>query len=83
MLARYWPCRGIFVGTHKALKADAVRNLGAFMASHTITTFLDGDDIAGPQASLQFDCNQLVQDCIMIYECVTSVLVSVAALLKG
>jgi hypothetical protein len=45
----YWPCRGVFVGTDKPLKADAVRNIGGFLAKHTVTTFLDGDDIAGPQ----------------------------------
>ena len=49
---RYWPCQGIFVGTERHLTADVVRNIGAMMATHTITTFLDGDDIAGPQVRI-------------------------------
>lgn len=46
--ALFWPCRGILVSSASKIVGGQSRNLGAEQATHVLTTFLDGDDIAMP-----------------------------------
>eukprot|EP00038_Savillea_parva_P025958 m.50349 g.50349 ORF g.50349 m.50349 type:complete len:364 (+) comp7233_c0_seq1:116-1207(+) len=47
----YWPCQGVLVGTDRLLEPGQARDIGGHVATHHVTSFLDGDDIAGPQWS--------------------------------